>query len=65
MTELDSDITAFNAVVGEHIDKLNAMGASCEDLLNHLFEAYQSTTDEALKNYVKDKENKLEDHTIE
>jgi hypothetical protein len=34
-------------------------------LLNHLFEAYQSTTDEALNDYVKDKENKWEDHTIE
>jgi hypothetical protein len=65
MNELDSDITVFNGVVSEHIDKLNAMGASCEDLLNHLFEAYQSTSDNALNEYMKDKENKWEDHTIE
>jgi hypothetical protein len=65
MHELESDITAFNSVVGEHIDKLNAMGASCEDLLNHLFEAYQSTSDDSLNDYIKDKENKWEDHTID
>jgi hypothetical protein len=65
MSELDSDITAaFNAVVVEHIDKLMAMGASWEDLLNHLFEAYQSTSEIALNDHVQDKENKWEDHTI-
>jgi hypothetical protein len=64
MQELESDVTKFNMVVGSHIDNLNAMGATCEDLLNHLFEAYQSTSNSDLNEYVKDKENKWEDHTI-
>jgi hypothetical protein len=64
MQEKDSDVSAFNLVVGAHIDTLNSVGATCEDLLHHLFEAYQSSKDDDLAAYVKDKEGKWEDNTI-
>jgi hypothetical protein len=64
MHEVDSDITEFNTKVGHYIDKLNANDYTCEDLLTHLFEGYQTATDEVFVKYIKDKEDRWEDGTI-
>ena len=64
MNEVDSNITEFNVSVGKLLDKLHANDQTCEDLLNHLFEAYQSASDRTFVAYVADKESKWEDSTI-
>jgi hypothetical protein len=64
MEEVDSDITEFNLAVGKHMDKLRSMNQTCEDLLNHLFEAYQTASDKTFVAYIADKEAKWEDNTI-
>jgi hypothetical protein len=64
MNEVDSDITEFNTRVGHYIDKLNANDHTCEDLLTHLFEGYQTATDENFVKYIKVKEDDWEDGTI-
>ena len=64
MHEVGSDITEFNTKVGQYIDKLRANDHTCEDLLTHLFEGYQTATDGDFVKYIKDKEDRWEDGTI-
>ena len=63
MHEVESDITEFNTRVGQYIDKLNANDHTCEDLLTHLFEGYQTATDETFVKYIRMKEDDWEDGT--
>ena len=63
MHEVSSDITEFNTRVGHYIDKLNANDHTCEDLLTHLFEGYQTATDETFVKYIRMKEDDWEDGT--
>jgi hypothetical protein len=57
MHEVESDITEFNARVGQHVDELNANDHTCEDLLTHLFEGHQTATDETFAKHVRMKED--------
>jgi hypothetical protein len=65
MDDMNSDITLFNVAVGELIDKLNSMDETSDDLLNHLFEAYQTVADKKFVDYIAEKESKWEDNSIE
>jgi hypothetical protein len=64
MLEVGSNITEFNLVVGQCVDKLSANDQRCEDLLTHLFEGYKTATDEDFSSHIKQKEANWEDGTI-
>jgi len=64
MNDVGSDITAFNLAVSSHLDTLRSVDQTCDDLLNKLFEAYQTASDSDFKEYIKHKESAWEDNTL-
>ena len=56
MHELGSDVTEFNKHVDLLVNALTARGETTQDLLTHLFAAYQSTSDRDFNAWAKQKE---------
>ncbi len=64
LSELKSDIVAFNEFVTEQCNELTSRGHQPSDLLNLLFEAYLSASNEHFKEYMRSKESAVYDGTL-
>jgi hypothetical protein len=64
LSELKSDIVAFNKFVTEQCNELTSRGHQPSDLLHLLFEAYLSASNEHFKEYMKSKESAVYDGTL-
>jgi len=62
--DVGSDITQFNLAVNGHLDTLRSVDETCDDLINGLFEAYQTASDSTFVDYVKQKEILWEEGTL-
>jgi hypothetical protein len=65
MKDVKSDITEFNLRVCELMNRLYAADEDYSELLDKLFEAYQSASDKAFVSYIADKQSRWEDNELD
>jgi hypothetical protein len=64
MKEVKSDITEFNMRVCELMNQLYAADQDYLELLDKLFEAYESASDQTFAAYIKEKQSRWEDNEL-
>jgi hypothetical protein len=64
MTELKSDIVAFNEFVTEQCNELTARGQQPHDILHLLFEAYRTATNDEFQEYIRAKQSAVYDGSL-
>ena len=64
MTELKSDIVAFNEFVTDQCNELTARGQQPYDILHLLFEAYRTTANDEFQEYIRSKQNSVYDGSL-
>ena len=64
MTELKSDIVAFNEFVTEQCNKLTSRGQQPYDILHLLFEAYRTASNDEFQEYIRAKQSAVYDGSL-
>jgi hypothetical protein len=64
MTELKSDIVAFNEFVTEQCNELTSRGQQPYDILHLLFEAYRTATNDEFQEYIRAKQSAVYDGSL-